>query len=549
MEYPNPGPAPGNWGGAYPNPYPYRNPYAVPFERVYPAKPRIPLQKRDMVFFALFAAATFLFMDFAVFGGFSLGFSIAYAVLFVMTTLYLSNRETAKSGFGIFCGILSLAACAVPALTRDGPVNTLILFLTAFLYSLYVGGLCGSLDGGDALAKMATWWKGTVVAPFRHVAEPFRSLGGEFRKSPRAGQALLGFLLALPVLFLVVPLLMQADAAYESMMTNILNHLSGLFFRLVLTALTAPLLVSLLFSYRKRLEPPCVESHRERLQVAGTPLFAALLSCVSLFYLSYLFSQLAYFFSAFSGMLPEGQGFTSSAYARRGFFELTAITAVNMLLLLLVLLLAKRGQTGRISPAVKALSLFIGGFTLLLAATAFSKMVLYIRLYGMTRLRVLTSVFMIGLSILVIAVLFRLFIGGFPLLRVMVTVSACLILAVGFADVDRFVAGYNVRAYHDGRLEEIDVEHLGSLSVSAVPAVAELLDDADPEVAKSARKVLEHRFNRMSSPEFYVRDGAVVDERGFSLRRFNLARERAYDCLREHYARFCNAAENGDTGR
>ncbi len=84
-------------------------------------------------------------------------------------------------------------------------------------------------------------------------------------------------------------------------------------------------------------------------------------------------SQLAYFFSAFSGMLPEGQGFTSAAYARRGFFELTAIAAVNILLLLLVLLLAKRGPTGRISPGVKALSLFIGVFTLLLGATAFSQ--------------------------------------------------------------------------------------------------------------------------------------------------------------------------------
>lgn len=548
MGYPNPGPVQGYWGAGSSNPYPYQNPYAVPFDRVYPEKPRVPLQKRDMVFFALFAAATFLFMDFAVFGGFALGFSIAYVVLFVLTTLYLSVRETKKSAFGIVCGLLSLAGCVVPALARDLLINTLDLFLTAFLYSLYVGGLCGGLTGGDALAKVATWWKNTVVAPFRHVAEPFRSMAGESRKSPHFGQALLGLLLALPVLFLVVPLLMQADAAYESMMTGILDHLGGLVFRLVLTVLTAPLLVSLLFSYRKRLEPPCADSRRERLQVAGTPFFIALLSCVSLFYLSYLFSQLAYFFSAFSGMLPDGQGFTSAAYARRGFFELTAIAAVNILLLLLVLLLAKRGPTGRISPGVKALSLFIGVFTLLLGATAFSKMVLYIRLYGMTRLRVLTSVFMIGLSVLMVSVLFRLFIGRFPFLRVAVAVSAVLLLSVGFADVDRFVAGYNVQAYRDGSLPEVDVEHLGSLSVSAVPEVARLLDDADPAVAESARKVMERWFIRMAGPEFHVEGGVVVDERGFSLRRFNLAQERAYNCLRQQYPRYCSVSEE-EAGR
>ena len=63
MGYPNPGPVQGYWGAGSSNPYPYQNPYAVPFDRVYPEKPRVPLQKRDMVFFALFAAATFLFMD------------------------------------------------------------------------------------------------------------------------------------------------------------------------------------------------------------------------------------------------------------------------------------------------------------------------------------------------------------------------------------------------------------------------------------------------------------------------------------------------------
>ena len=122
---------------------------------------------------------------------------------------------------------------------------------------------------------------------------------------------------------------------------------------------------------------------------------------------------------------------------------------------------------------------------------------------------------MIGLSVLMVSVLFRLFIGRFPFLRVAVAVSAVLLLSVGFADVDRFVAGYNVQAYRDGNLPEVDVEHLGSLSVSAVPEVARLLDDADPAVAESARKVMERWFIRMAGPEFHVEGGVVVDERGF----------------------------------
>lgn len=508
-------------------------------------KPIVPLDRRDKIGFVLLAASVFLFMDFALYGGFALGFSIAYGVLFILTTVYLAGRR--PTGFGLFCGILSLAAAAVPALYRDTFLNVLIVCLDAFLYSVYAGDLCGAFAASEGMEWIERWFQSTVIAPFRHAAEPFRSVVHTVRNGRIAhlGQILLGLLLAVPVLMMVVPLLMQADAAYESMMSGLAARLGGLVPRLILTALAAPLVISFAFAHRKALETPSAAARNTRMQVAGAPLLTALLTLLSLVYISYLLSQLAYFFSAFSGMMPAGSGLTSSAYARRGFFELVAISAINLTLLLLVQLVGKRGTNGEIPAVVKTLSLFIGGFTLLLAATALSKMVLYIRLYGMTRLRMLTSVFMIALAVTLVFVLFRLFFHRFPLVRSVIAVAAMLFVSMAFADVDRFVSSYNVQAYQDGRLKEIDVEHLGRLSVSAVPAVVRLLDDTDPQVAAEAGTVLRHWTARLTNESFRAENGQIIDRRGFSLRSFNLAEERAYELIREHYPRFA-LSENGD---
>ena len=179
MGYPNPGPVQGYWGAGSSNPYPLSESICRS------VRPRLSGEAAGAaakaghgLFSPCLPPLHFCLWILPCSAGLPSGFPSLTLSFFVLTTLYLSVRETKKSAFGIVCGLLSLAGCVVPALARDLLINTLDLFLTAFLYSLYVGGLCGGLTGGDALAKVATWWKNTVVAPFRHVAEPFRSMAG-----------------------------------------------------------------------------------------------------------------------------------------------------------------------------------------------------------------------------------------------------------------------------------------------------------------------------------------------------------------------------------
>ena len=111
----------------------------------------------------------------------------------------------------------------------------------------------------------------------------------------------------------------------------------------------------------------------------------------------FFISQAGYFLSAFTNSLPEG--FTYADYARRGFFELFAIALINLGVTCFMSLFSKKA--GREKPfALKFYSVMISVFTLILIATAMSKMIMYINRYGLTALRFYTSWFMVLLAMI-----------------------------------------------------------------------------------------------------------------------------------------------------
>ena len=99
---------------------------------------------------------------------------------------------------------------------------------------------------------------------------------------------------------------------------------------------------------------------------------------------------------------------------------------------------------------------------------------------------------------------------------------------MGFFDVDRTIAFYNVEHYKTGQLEEIDVEHLGGLSDSAVPYLVELLGSPDTEVREEAARVLycrAEKFYEIDTTEYKKIKLKEIKESSFSS--YNYSREQA----------------------
>lgn len=121
-----------------------------------------------------------------------------------------------------------------------------------------------------------------------------------------------------------------------------------------------------------------------------------------LLYLVFFVFEASYLFSAFAGRLPEE--FTAAEYARRGFFELTGIMFINMLVFLLISYFEKRDLPGRKGSVAMIIALM--GESVVFASVSFSKLALYYSRFGYTPKRLLaiwgTLIFAAG-AILVIA--------------------------------------------------------------------------------------------------------------------------------------------------
>ena len=249
-----------------------------------------------------------------------------------------------------------------------------------------------------------------------------------------------------------------------------------------------------------------------------------LFTILSVFYAAYLFSQLSYFFGAFVGEYS----ITPASYARRGFFELCGVCSINLGLISLITGLAHRNEEGKIPLSVRISATLICVFSAIFTVTALSKMLLYISLYGLTRLRLLTSLLMVMLGLIFVGVVISLYLRKFPTAKYIITVLAVLALAVGFFDVDRTIAFYNVEHYKTGQLEEIDDEHLGGLSDSAVPYLVELLGSPDTEVREEAARVLycrAEKFYEIDTTEYKKIKLKEIKESSFSS--YNYSREQA----------------------
>lgn len=342
-----------------------------------------------------------------------------------------------------------------------------------------------------------------------------------------------GVACAVPVLAVVLPLLMRSDAAFEGLMDKtIFSDIQTLFFTVVGgVVLFIPLYsrgVSLSWCQKRE---EAEEKYLGRIQALAVNSF---LCALSFFYVMYLVSQLAYFFSGFAGILPEG--YTASDYARRGFFEMCGVCAINFTILALSAGLVKRNDKG-VPASTRLLCLFVCAFSLVLVAASASKMGLYIGVYGLTRLRLLTSVFMLGLGIAVLALAVWLLSPKFPYMKVILGTALVLGILTLWADVDTQVAKYNVDAYLSGKLETVDMDTLDDLGYGSTVHIARLLDADSYDVVNQARNLLGDRALRYYSKERDENGTVVLREKELDIRAWNTKEAEERECLKSMIAR------------
>lgn len=160
-------------------------------------------------------------------------------------------------------------------------------------------------------------------------------------------------------------------------------------------------------------------------------------------------------------------GLTYASYARQGFGQLVAVTALT---LAMVSWFAVRAPSGRRADWI-ATRASLGGLCLMALAvvvTALSRMALYVGAYGLTELRILATTGELVMAAILIMVIIAGIRGRGDWVPVAaVHAAAVAMLALAVLNPDALMVRYNTQA-HD---TDVDLAYLGRLSADAVPAI------------------------------------------------------------------------------
>lgn len=475
-------------------PYYYYPPNYRPIRPVMPRPEPYPAKKREMVYLLLVLLCGMMLVNFTLYGGFNLGFSIASVLCVGCVTGYLLSSGRKMNGYSAALLGVSVVLAAGFARSADGLVKLIALVFLLVCNSLgicllagqnhFSAGSLGSLwDGPRCLFG---WGFGSMGPALGGVSRTVRSGGPAVRKG---GAVAVGLCVAVPVMCLLVALLMSADAAFDALIQLLPDVSLG---QIIATVVLGSAAAALLYTWATALRYHPQKEEKGKLPAANLNHLTVntILVAVCVVYVVYLVSQLAYFVGGFSGILPEK--YTMAEYARRGFFEMAILCGIDFTIIALAVGLVRK-QEGKAPVSTRILCLFVGLVTVFFVSAASAKMFLYIHAYGLTRLRVLTEVVMVFLGLATVVVCLWLFVSRMPYMQVILVLALVFCAGVLWADVDTVVARYNVTAYQSGKLEKIDMEHLSWLGDGSIVYVERLTEDNDPQVVRRAKEILENR--------------------------------------------------------
>ena len=231
--------------------------------------------------------------------------------------------------------------------------------------------------------------------------------------------------------------------------------------------------------------------------------------------------QFAYFFGGQANIHVEA--LTYAQYARRGFFELVAVSVLTLGLVLWLDWVTVRHDTRQVR-VFRGFAVILVALTGVMLVSAAQRMSLYEAAYGFTHLRVYTHVFMAWLGVVFVVFLLALF-----RVRQAVFSLGVLLVLIGYVGTlnimnpEAYIAEHNIERFEIG--SSLDIAYLYTFSVDAAPAMLRLYENSEQSemVHEAAGQWLANALNHLD----FARQNATV----FSA---HLARESVWRLLSAH---------------
>jgi len=375
--------------------------------------------------------------------------------------------------------------------------------------------VAAALFGAMALDNMSSWRllrvAENMMMAFSRAFIPIKWAGeARVKELPMLRRVMIGVGLSIPALIFVVVMLSRADTIFYETVTRLIEGITSLIrFSLVWRVLIGTVAGLYLFGIMYGI---FTAKPREIASGITAPkgdcvILSVVLSSVLFVYTLFVIIQFRYLFAP-SYSLPYGLCFVT--YARRGFFELLFLTAVNIVFILATVWLTKT-QEGRGGKIIKFLCMYLCAVTVILLVSSFYRMWLYSSDDGLTRMRLLVFGFLFFNLVGLLFTFFYIMKPKFNILLVYGFVALSYFLLLNLVPIDRIIAREQINRYfgtgHGG------IQYVLTLSPDAAPEIARLLDST----SLNTREYANNYFARLAH-------ASATD----NWRQWNLAKRRAW---------------------
>ncbi|MCG5104907.1 DUF4153 domain-containing protein [Oceanobacillus alkalisoli] len=440
-----------------------------------------------------------------------------YTVLFVRFKFSFEHR---RIGLLLMAGIWLLAGSFLLFdSTIFYPLNLLVIPAVVFFHIVLITSPAKLNWGKLSFIRLVT---GKLADALRYLTNYLRYIGRIMARSRRRvknrtlRQILLGILLTIPILIIIVPLLMSADAVFQEQIENLfifrINvNLVEVGFRLAFTVVAAIFFFCIFQVIGKKT--------KREIEIPETPnkktlpgiVAATILMLLNTLYVLFIALQFQYFFH--EGLLD---GFTYADYARRGFFELILVTLINWTILLVFMkrVRPEDDKQKRLLQILYSIMIFASG---ILLVSAWQRLTLYEAAYGFTMDRLLAHYFMAFLLVIFAYTLIRVWLENLPILHFYLICAFLFYCLLNAVNLEETIVENNLERYEV--TGKIDIHYFSNLGAEGIKGLVQLYEK-DPEIPGLKGLLIDKKVQ-------------LENGEGESWQAFNFARDEAKELLEE----------------
>lgn len=278
-----------------------------------------------------------------------------------------------------------------------------------------------------------------------------------------------GIFISIPLLVVLIALLAASDEIFarifENLVYNTINEMltisaQGSIIKIGIFTIIFFYVYHILSSFKFIIN----KKYKKNTKKLDKNMVNTILVLINMLYLVFTYIQIKYLYIKYSTYNLTAEEYSN--YARSGFFQLTAVVVLNIII---IIYFKNKIENSTLTCGLNTLMTVI---SINMGLSSLYKMSLYIIEYGLTELRFITSIFIIFILIMLILIAGSLW-RNIDLLKYSIIIGSILYLLINFCNMDKIIAQYNL----NGNIEKLDIRYISTLSLDSYEVVSKAYED------------------------------------------------------------------------